>query len=84
LDNRIVGLNSQTWGQNINTTGLSIASPGLSTFNQYDVANSIAESGIGYGSNRVTWFGITAVRLYDDHAHKLFEDTTLRPVYPAP
>ena len=84
VDMRIVGVNSQTWGNNINTTSVSKANANVANFNQYDPQKSCGESGISLGANRVNWFGMTAVTVYDERGRRMASDSTLRPVYVAP
>ena len=84
VDMRIVGVNSQTWGNNINTTSVSLTSAGVANFNQYDPQKSCSESGISLGANRVSWFGMTGVTVYDEKGRRMGQDSTQRPVYVAP
>lgn len=84
IDMRIVGVNSQTWGNNINTTSVSHTEAGIANFNFYDPQKSCSESGISLGANRVNWFGITNIAVYDERGRRMVRDATLRPVYVAP
>ena len=84
VDMKIVGVNSQTWGNNINTSSVSKPNANVANFNLYDPAASCRESGITLGANRVEWFGITGVTVYDEKGRRMVTDSTLRPVYTAP
>ena len=84
VDMRIAGVNSQSWGNNVNSTTVTKSSAGVANFNFYDPQKSCSESGISLGANRVSWFGVTGVTVYDEKGRRMGSDTTLRPVYVAP
>jgi hypothetical protein len=79
---KTVGISAQSWGTNITAPSMTVSHAAVANFNTYDPENSIAESNIGYGKNRVQWFGITEVRMYDDKGRRLVVNKTPRPVFP--
>jgi hypothetical protein len=78
---KIVGANAQSWGTNINSTDLTKLEANIPNFNAYTPTHSVAESDASFGSNHVSWFGVTEVRLLDDRGRKLVVDTTPRAVH---
>jgi hypothetical protein len=79
---RVANGNSTSWGL-FGTEGtfkLSIDSE-LTDLNGYSPAVSVANSGIGFGSQRVERLVLKRVRYYDDSGTLLFEDTTQRVVH---
>jgi hypothetical protein len=81
LEAQVVGVGSQAWGQNINTSSVIKDPASVSTFNTYNPTESVAESHVNYGHNAVIWFGMTESSTWADTNNKLTTDTTDRTVY---
>lgn len=78
----IVAGSSNTWGTFGGTGTLKAAiSSSAENLNQYDPANSVGNSGIGYASNRVTSLKLKGVRKIL-HSGDVVEDNSSRTVYP--
>jgi hypothetical protein len=72
---------SQTWGD---FSGPQIAVPtAVQSLDNYTADYSVANSGITFGANRVSYLAIVAVRIYYQDG-SVQEDLTERIVYPAP
>jgi hypothetical protein len=72
---------SQTWGD---FSGQQIVVPtSVLSLDNYTVDYSVANSGITFGANRVSYLAVTAVRIYYQDG-SVQTDSTERIVYPAP
>jgi hypothetical protein len=75
---------SQTWGQFGGGERITVQAPSyLTNLNGYSSALSIANSGVGYSSNRVSSLVLTAVRAYSDSGLAA-QNTTPQVVYQHP
>jgi hypothetical protein len=75
----VVNGKSQTWGD---FGGLSfVTETDLTNLNAYDMAVSLANSGVGYSSNRVTSLTLTAIRAYSAGG-LIGQDTNPKVVFP--
>jgi hypothetical protein len=80
----VVNGNSQSWGTFGGGGSILIQVPtDLTNLNSYNPSVSLANSGIGYASNRVTSLTLVGIRAYSS-ATLIGQDTTARPVYPHP
>jgi hypothetical protein len=84
LSYSIVNGNSLTWGTFGNGNSILLqVSTDLANLNAYDPSVSLANSGIGYASNRVATLAVVGIRLYSS-AGLVAQDATARVVYPKP
>jgi hypothetical protein len=76
----IVNGASSTWGS-FGGSDLQISTAtGVENLNGYDPAVTVANSGVGFASNRVHWLKLKAVRYYSS-AGQVSEDSSSRTVY---
>jgi hypothetical protein len=79
---KVVNGSSTSWGAFGSSGNLRLAlTSGLSNLNLYSPDVSKAQSGIGFGSQRVQKLVLKAVRYYDGSGNLLLEDTTPRVVH---
>ncbi len=78
----LVNGNSQTWGTFGNGSSMKVGgASNLTNLNTYDPSDSVANSGIGYASNRVTSLTLVKVRAYTA-AGLAAQDTSPKVIYP--
>jgi hypothetical protein len=78
----VVNGNSQTWGSFGSASSLSVGTAtDLENLNDYSPAVSVANSGVGFGANRVTSLVLVGIRAYSA-AGLVGQDTTEHVVHP--
>jgi hypothetical protein len=78
----VVNGDSQTWGSFGSSTSLSVSVPtDLENLNAYTPAVSLANSGVGFGANRVSSLALVGIRVYSA-AGLVSQDTTEHVVFP--
>jgi hypothetical protein len=79
---RVINGSSTSWGAfGTDTIFRVTVTSGLANLNGYSPTVSVANSGIGFGSQRVDRLVLKRVRYYDGSDILLFEDTTQRVVH---
>ncbi len=80
----VVNGNSDTWGNFGDESSIAlVGSTTLENLNAYHPDLSVADSGVGYGANRVVSLTLVEIRVYSA-AGLVSQDTTPRLVYPGP
>jgi hypothetical protein len=81
---QVVNGQSQTWGTFGGDDQAITVNTHLDNLNAYDPNVSLSNSGVSFGSNRVTSLVLKAVRWYDASGKLIRQVTAPQPVYPKP